>query len=174
MNEQNTVYPEEDKYLAVGQSNETGLYHGLVYRNHKTPSGCDRWLLALSTNQGFETERAAGDFINCQFPEVKQLDLEKLSNKNELSTIPALPKGAMITVMTYNGHSYDPAPKEDLPRIEVTMGGKRSDIRLNAEQIGILEKRKVIELDSETDDPNLSCRYTHFYVPIPVATGLSA
>jgi hypothetical protein len=155
----------EDKYLAIGQHEQTRLYHGLVYRNHKTPSGCDRWLLLLSTNEGFETERAAGEFVNSQFPDVSPLDLKKLSDKNEMDGIPSIPGGAEITLLSFNGLSYDPAPMDEFPCIKVTVGGKNTDISLSVQQLRVLFARGFVEEDVDTNDPNLSCRYTHYRVP---------
>ncbi len=153
-------------YISVGQHQETGLFHGMVYRNHKKPSGLDRWILSLSTNEGFETERAAGAFMNTQCPELTPIDVMKLNDKNEFADMPTLPAGAEVTVMTYNPRSNDPAPKEEFPQIIVNVGGKRTDIKLSSQQADILVKRKVVVLDSASGfDPNLSCVYTHFYVP---------
>ncbi len=153
-------------YITVGQHEETGLFHGMVYRNRPKPSGLDRWLLSLSTNEGFETERAAGEFMNAQFPELPPVDVNKLSDKNDFAGLPTLPAGAVVTLLEYNPASKDPEPKEEFPKVEVNIGGKRSGINLTSEQVTILVKRKVIVLESETGlDPNLSCCYTHYCVP---------
>lgn len=152
-------------YIAIGQHEETGLFHGMVYRNHKKPSGLDRWLLSLSTKDGFQTERLAGEFMNAQFPELAPTDLTKLNDINAFADIPELPAGAEVTVMTYNSYSEDPAPKEAFPKVVVTLAGKPTGIKLSGEQMAILIKQKKIELDSTTDrDPGLSCVYTHYSV----------
>lgn len=66
-----------DAHLAVVKDQGTGLHHGAIYRNHPTPSGCDRFLLAGTTEQGFPTERAAAEFINGDRPDLTPIDLAK-------------------------------------------------------------------------------------------------
>ena len=46
-------------HIMAGRDRETGLWHGLFYRNHPTPSGEPRPMLRLSTTQGYETELEA-------------------------------------------------------------------------------------------------------------------
>jgi hypothetical protein len=66
-----------DAHLAVVLDKNTGLHHGAIYRNRPTPSGCDRFLLAGTTKQGFPTERAAAEFINGSCPDLAPIDLAK-------------------------------------------------------------------------------------------------
>lgn len=65
---------ERGDHLAVGQHKATGLYHGLYYRNHPTPSGSDRYILSYSTNQGFETTEQAAREIESYFPGMPKLN----------------------------------------------------------------------------------------------------
>jgi hypothetical protein len=51
-------HPVKD-YVCAGQHEQTQLWRGLLYRNHPTPSGWDRMILALSTTLGFATEAEA-------------------------------------------------------------------------------------------------------------------
>jgi hypothetical protein len=154
---------ENPPYSAIGQDPNTGLYHGLIYNG--------RHRLRFSTIEGFQTQRAAGEFVNAIKFDGTKVDLTKCSDVNEFIGLPTLPPGAEITVMTYNYKSYDPAPKEELPKIVVRLHGK-VDIQLSEAHVKILVMRKEIILDSTSGyDPNLSCLYTYYYVPFasPVA-----
>lgn len=53
--------PEEppSSYVGAGQHRETGKWHGLYYVNHPTPSGCDRYLLKISDNRGWDDSETA-------------------------------------------------------------------------------------------------------------------
>jgi hypothetical protein len=52
---------------------DDGLYHGIEYVNHPTPSGCDRWLPSISDNRGFDTpEKAIEEFMKL-LEEIKSL-----------------------------------------------------------------------------------------------------
>ena len=44
-------------HILVGKKD--GLWYGLYYENHPTPSGSPRPVLRFSTNVGFKTEREA-------------------------------------------------------------------------------------------------------------------
>lgn len=77
-------------YMTISQHEETGLYHGLVYRNHPTPSDCDRWLLSLSTNEGFASQRLAGEYMNTHFTQLAPLDLDKLDPVDYIETMPII------------------------------------------------------------------------------------
>lgn len=151
-------------YMTISQHEETGLFHGLVYRNHPTPSGCDRWLLSLSTNEGFATQRLAGEYMNSQFTELPSFDLDKLDPVDYLATLPALPEGAEVILMDYNPRSYEPSPEEQFPIIEVRYKGVKQNIKLSSEHLVLLIQMKKVELDSFNDDPNLSCTYRQYFV----------
>ncbi len=45
--------------ITTGEDRETGKHHGLLYVNHPTPSGCDRWMMALSDNRGWDNKETA-------------------------------------------------------------------------------------------------------------------
>lgn len=64
-------------HLAVGQHVDTGLWHGMYYRNRPTPSGCDRFTLEASTTEGYNTSNEAALAIEKHFP-----DLAKISEKS--------------------------------------------------------------------------------------------
>ena len=42
-------------YLGIARHRETGLFHGVMYTLHESPSGNKTPLLVLSSNQGFAT-----------------------------------------------------------------------------------------------------------------------
>lgn len=151
-------------YMTIGQHEQTGLYHGMVYRNHPTPSGLDRWLLSLSTTEGFASQRLAGDYMNTHFTQLAQFNLQKLDPVDYLQTMPAIPVGAEITLMDFNPRSYDPAPAEQFPIIEVRYARVKQEIALSLEQLLLLVQTKKVEPDSVNDDPNLSCTYRHYFV----------
>ena len=48
-----------DMEVCVGKHKDTGEFHGMLYVNHPTPSGCDRYMLVLSDNRGWPTEEEA-------------------------------------------------------------------------------------------------------------------
>lgn len=48
-----------DYEICAGQHKETGKWHGLLYRNCPTPSGCDRWLLKIEDNRGWPDAETA-------------------------------------------------------------------------------------------------------------------
>ena len=54
----------ENYQLAIDVKN--GKYFGCIYRRHDTPSGCERWLLWASFNQGHATPQEAGRAVNEQ------------------------------------------------------------------------------------------------------------
>lgn len=69
-----------DYSFAVMTDAETGLFHGEVYRLHPTPSGFERWILAVSSNKGYPSLREAAEALHADFPEVKPFDLENLDD----------------------------------------------------------------------------------------------
>ena len=53
----------DDKDILTGQKKEDGKWYSSLWVNHPTPSGCDRPMLALSANVGFDTkEKSIQDF----------------------------------------------------------------------------------------------------------------
>ena len=65
MSKQQSVVTE-DLHLAIVTNPVSGLFHGAIYRNIPTPSGCNRFLLAATTKQGYATQRSAAIAINNQ------------------------------------------------------------------------------------------------------------
>lgn len=140
----------DDIELNVGLNNETGMYQGLVYRNHKKPSGCDRWLLQYST-AGYDNAREAAKVINSIFPDVKQIDINSLPLP--MPPFPPFPVDTEITLV-------EPKDKEP-PYVEVNH--KVQDITETQIRIAVL--KNFLELDSGSgNDPELSAIYTHYRV----------
>ena len=65
----------ENFHLAVVEHMETHQFHGALYRRHDTPSGLERWHLANTTMEGYDTVSEAVDVINRSFPGLKPLDM---------------------------------------------------------------------------------------------------
>lgn len=157
-------------HLAVFKNSDTGLYHGALYRNKPTPSGCDRYLLSFSTANGFATPRSAAIAINCQFHYCDPIDLSSVpectdEEINELFSI--LPTGAYITKMTQS--SFSKGSSKSNETIEVrstnTINAPLLPITINNDQLKALITRRLVELDcSSGDDPNLSYRYDYYLV----------
>lgn len=51
----------ENMCATVARHKETGKFHGVLYVNHPTPSGSDRWMPALSDKRGWDDEKAAAE-----------------------------------------------------------------------------------------------------------------
>lgn len=69
-------------HILVAQHKKTKLWHALLFRNHPTPSGCDRPILKLSTKTGKESPKEAVDEMkNNLEPEYwKKIDLPDLND----------------------------------------------------------------------------------------------
>ena len=71
-------------HIIAGKHEDTGLWHGLFYVNHPTPSGWDRPVLKYSTKLGYVTEQEAVEAMKKVFtPEkLKNIDVCNNSAKN--------------------------------------------------------------------------------------------
>lgn len=74
---------ENGYHFAVGQNKETGKYHGLLYRNRPTPSGCERWRLAVSHDQGWDDEDTALEEFKKEIGASKKSDTENAAPDRE-------------------------------------------------------------------------------------------
>lgn len=52
-------YMNQNYYFAVGQNKETGLWHGIMYKMHTSPSGWRTPLRKASSTMGFKMVREA-------------------------------------------------------------------------------------------------------------------
>ena len=152
-----TSNPKGQDYLAVIEDEQTGLYHGAMFRFHPTPSGCARWVLGVTTSTGYEVIRPAAAEINNVFPDLPQIDVASLTEVDISGLV--FPKGAEITLVT---------PHDDGgPCVTVEVGCKRFPIEVSVEQFRRLRSRGIIEMDSSSgDDPELSARYDHYRVVV--------
>ncbi len=72
-------------HIIISSDPETGLFYALLYRNHPTPSGCDRPILALSTNEGKKTTKEALDSMlsGLKPTYVKEIDIPNLVKEQQ-------------------------------------------------------------------------------------------
>ena len=68
-------------HLAVIQHKDSLKYHGAYYRNKPTPSGCTRFILWVTTKEGFDTSEEAATAIEKAFP-----DMPKINTTNNDTT----------------------------------------------------------------------------------------
>lgn len=61
---------EKCDYLTTAQHKDTKMYHGILMHYHPTPSGCERWFIGKSTNEGFKKEEDALECIKKAFPDL--------------------------------------------------------------------------------------------------------
>lgn len=59
----------DDKYITSATHKETGKNHGILMVNHPTPSGCERWMMLVSDNRGFDTHEEACEKFKAALPE---------------------------------------------------------------------------------------------------------
>lgn len=152
-------------HLAVIQSTETGLFHGALYVNRPTPSGCDRYVLTKSTSTGYGTRRTAALVINNDFPDLESLDLANFGDEEDvdieglIEKINALPPRAELTLVTPKRKYNEP------PYVEVSIGiGKLIDLQIPAYAINMLLAQQVIELDSRNACAELAASYQHYRI----------
>jgi len=162
---------DKNRYLTVGTLIKTGMYVGAVYYNHPTPSGCERWLLGATTPE-FDTERQAGIAINTAYPDVKPIDLDKLSVESADISEVFLKRGSYIQLGYHcqgnkqpeSGDTVDP-----MEFVEVSKPGKQMEIdesiSLTRKQLDRLDKSGRVELETVTwTDRNLYYTYRSYRV----------
>jgi hypothetical protein len=150
-------------HLALVRNRDTGLFHGALHRNHPTPSGCDRFLLALTTDEGYSSRLAAAEAINKAFPDLHPLDMVTLVKEEESyqDAQMGLPKGAWLTRILPRGRNKR---EPGVPEVEIKLDGKITGT-LSLAQLRLLVERGIARLDSGSgDDPNLYYQYDHFLV----------
>jgi hypothetical protein len=160
----------EDLHLAVVTNPVTGLFHGAIYRNIPTPSGCNRFLLAATTKQGYATQRSAAVAINNQCLDLSPIDLSSIPEEidediDHLTSL--LPKGAFLTHIT--PREKGTVMEDDVPGIEVrpfdSVNAPILDIKMTASQLKLLVARNIAVLDSSSgNDPGLYYRYDHYFI----------
>ena len=62
-------------HIIACKHEDTGLWHGLFYVNHPTPSGWDRPILKYSTKYGYATEQEAIEAIQVAMDDAQPYDL---------------------------------------------------------------------------------------------------
>lgn len=156
---------EDNKLIyCIGVNEKTSLFHGLVYRNHQTPSGCDRLLLQLSSNEGYKTREEALQKLSVDFPEaLDQIDIEELKKEDEKDDISKLKisKGSVISYIKekISNKSFFEIKSPNQPPTE------SKKLKITNRKFNILKSRGIIELDSYVEnDPTLFYDYYHFNV----------
>lgn len=152
---------EKSHYKTIGRARETGLYHGFLYRRLPSGPGRSRWILESVTPQGFDSPLAAAEYMNACLPGLPPLNLREMADAFAAG-IPDLPQGAEVELRVFNPRAKAPAPKSSFPQILVTVDGQASGMSLSVGQLLRLIQARVLELDSDNYDPNLSCGYVYF------------
>jgi len=149
-----------DAHLAVVSDKTTGKFHGALYRNRPTPSGCVRYRLQVTLNEGHDSMRAAAESANKAFPDVDPLDLDAIAAGDvDLSGI-RIPAGAVVTRLTPR-RGKDAAG--EAPSVEVTLAGKPLDVAVTHAQFERMLELGHLELESSSgSDPKLHYRYDHY------------
>lgn len=149
-----------DAHLAVVVDKASGLFHGALYVNSPTPSGCVRYLLRTTTNPGRTTERAAAEDANRAFPDVEPLDLSAAGSDDVSLEGVAIPRGALVTRISPRRHGD---PQEEAPQVEVTLRGKRLPVSLSVSQFErMLLLGHLYEESTSGRDPGLYYVYEHY------------
>lgn len=155
-------------HLAVVENTETGLYHGAVYSNHPTPSGCDRWILVVTMKEGFYSVFKATAAVNAAFPEIEPLNMPDGEDDEDISDL-NLPYNALVTLMTPRKASVD-----DVRHRIIQVSAYNSvhapllDIKITPVQLMRLEQAgKIVHESSSGDNPELQYRYDHYLVRSP-------
>lgn len=149
--------------LAISKHNTTGLYHGIIYINKPTPSGCDRWLLDKSTTEGYQTYNTAALIMNKDFPDYVQIEIcDDIQDEPIDELLKSLKSGMRLTLIT-------PKNKIELAHIEVTEYDNPNLPKLNIDitigQLKMLLYKKTIEFtETSGDAPNLSYIYDYYRV----------
>ena len=169
MSKQQSVVTE-DLHLAIVTNPVSGLFHGAIYRNIPTPSGCNRFLLAATTKQGYATQRSAAIAINNQCLDITPIDISLLPEEIDediyhLTSL--LPKGAFLTHIT--PREKGTVMEDDVPGIEVrpfaSVNAPVLAIKITASQLNVLVARNIAVLDSSSgNDPGLYYRYNHYVI----------
>lgn len=154
-----------DVHLAVVTDQSTGLFHGALYVNRPTPSGCVRYVLSKTTNPGRTTARAAAEDANRAFPEIEPLDLEAAGVDDVSLEGLSVPRGALVTRIRPRRHGD---PQAEAPEVEVTLRGKVLTGAPSAAQFErMLLLGHLAEESTSGHDPGLYYVYDH-YVLTPV------
>jgi len=148
----------------------TGLFHGAIYRNIPTPSGCNRFLLAATTKLGYATQRSAAIAINNQCLDIPPIDFSSLPDEIDEDIdqlVSLLPKGAVLIHIT--PREKGTVMEDDVPGIEVrqfdSVNAPLLDIKMTASQLKLLVARNIAVLHSSSgNDPGLYYRYDHYFI----------
>lgn len=154
-----------DAHLGVIQNTQTGMFHGAVFRNHPTPSGCERYLLSRTINEGFTSNRDAALSVNEAFPDLPALDLSHLPVTNVNIIDLPLPRGAMLThiIPMHTGGVMEASVRDVEVRAYASPLAPLFDILVTVAQLKQLEETGKIVFDGTSGRyPNLYYHYDHY------------
>ena len=149
--------------LAVLTHKITHLYHGAIYVNRPTPSGCDRWLLQTTTNEGYQTSRSAALIMNERFPEYVQIEIDEDDieiDKSLNNIIKRLKPGNLLTlVKAKNPIELDFVELKEYDSMHCPTF--KTDITVG--QLNELLYKNIIEyVATSGDDPELHYQYYYY------------
>ncbi|HPN55112.1 MAG TPA: hypothetical protein PLB52_04280 [Candidatus Moranbacteria bacterium] len=147
-----------EAYLAVVFNGNTGLYHGAIYRNHPTPSGFDRFMLSMTTKNGWFSQRKAAEKINIFGAQlgIEQLNPEEFEDAPPLPDLSTLSKKTVLTLIT-------PHEKKEEEYVIAELKGVPISIDILPVHLKRLLACGKIELDSSSGyDKNLNATYEHY------------
>lgn len=151
--------PEYDHYVTVGKKAD-GKYYGLVFNWVKCPDGQFRWCLGSITREGFFSSEEAAEHINAYRPAgppgMNISMMQAVSGKE----VPDLSPGTVVEVRLYNPRSRNPDPRSQFPEIYV------QGYSIDAPTLARMIQGHLLELEFENFDPELSCGYAYFRVPV--------
>jgi len=153
---------DHSHYKTIGKARATGLYHGFLYRRLPSGNGRPRWLLESTTPQGFDSPLAAAEYMNTCLPDLPPINVLEME-RAYAAGVPEIPLDSEVELRLLK--TQDPGqgfnslfPVEVYVRVE----GQDSDLDLTVDQLSRLVQARVLELDSDNFDPNLSCGYVYF------------
>jgi hypothetical protein len=151
-----------DAHLAVVTDRTTGKFHGALYVNKPTPSGCTRYILQYTVNEGHATQRAAAESANLAFPTVEPLDLEAIGAQDVDISGLRLPMRAVVTRIKPR---RDGDPQEDAPEVEARLAGNLVPVAISKAQFERMLALGHLEFESTSGrDPGLYYVYDHYEI----------
>lgn len=156
------LLPDNSHYKTIGKARATGLYHGMLYRRLPTGVARSRWVLESTTPQGFDSPLAAAEYMNACLPDLPPLNVSEIASAYA-SGIPEIPLGSEVELRIFKPQDMASGPSSSFPaEVIVRVDGQETEINLTVEQLLRLVQARVLELDSDTFDRNLSCGYAYF------------
>ena len=153
-------------YLSIWHNPQTKLVHGALFRNQPTPSGSDRYLLSLTTKEGYRSERKAAEAINAAFPDITPMPLDDLVDLGAVidgfeaddTIVHVRPKDGEADWVEVRPRNWTLVSDTPLKEIE----------GLTPTSLSRLQALRILEMDgSSGNDPELSCIYDYYQIATP-------